>query len=705
MEFYTMFEEKRPVRLCETTRKFAYESIYEHKYGLDALSHPNVTVDHIDGFAGMSAIDKYDAMIYEIATKAPVRICEGERISGAATLGDSIRHIIPTSFGGNWTFMSVSHLTIDFSKVLTIGINGIEREALQSLERFDDQRRHRFIESCLHCIECFKIWHSIYIEALEGLDGYKDNVNNLRRVPLEPPRNFYEAVQAIWFTFAFVRLCGNWPGIGRIDQMLGDFLKRDLEDGTLTLDEAREILAHFFIKGCEWITGKSGASGDAQHYQNLVLAGIDENGNDVTNNVTYLVLDIVEELGIADFPITVRFNKNSDQKLVDRVAEVMRYGNGVIAIYNEDLILKALSDFDYPDADAKNFANDGCWEVQIPGATAFSYVPFDGLAILQKKTLASYSETINFDSFEELYSQYLYDLGAQIEGIFVNRLGLFEDDKYQVWKPTTPATVVSIFENDCIKRGYSYYEGGTRYTVVSPHIGGLADVVNSLYAIKKVVFDDRKLSFADFMSVLRSNWERNEELRLRVLSDYEYYGNDNDEVDEIASRLLSDFADICLSYDKKTAIRYNSGVSTFGRQIEWAPHRMACPHGRRAGEVLAANATPTPGTSLKGATSIIKSYCKADLSKQTTGTALDIRLFPSDVSGERGIAAIGALIRSFVALGGYFMQIDVADAAILRDAQEHPENYPALSVRISGWNARFVTLSREWQDMVIKNIE
>ena len=145
MEFYTMFEEKRPVRLCETTRKFAYESLYEHKYGLDALSHPNVTVDHIDGFAGMSAIDKYDAMIYEIATKAPVRICEGERISGAATLGDSIRHIIPTSFGGNWTFMSVSHLTIDFSKVLTIGINGIEREALQSLEKFDDQRE---MDSC-----------------------------------------------------------------------------------------------------------------------------------------------------------------------------------------------------------------------------------------------------------------------------------------------------------------------------------------------------------------------------------------------------------------------------------------------------------------------------------------------------------------------------------------------------------------------------
>ena len=701
-----MFEEKRPIRLCEQTRKYAYESIYEHKYGLDALAHKCVTLDHIDGFAEMSNMDKHDVMIREVCEKAPVRICEGERISGAATLGDAIRHIIPTSFGGNWTFMSVSHLTIDFEKVLSIGINGIEREAKESLLKFcDSPRQKRFIESCLSCIESFRIWHKRYIDALEKLDGYSDNISNLRRVPLEAPTSFYEAVQAVWFVFAFVRLCGNWPGIGRLDLMLGKYLDADLASGKLTLDEAREILAHFFIKGCEWITGRGGGTGDAQHYQNLVLSGIDENGNDVTNEVTYLILDIVEELGVADFPITMRINKKSDKKLVDRISEVMRYGNGVLAVYNEDLILEALSDFGYPEKEARNFANDGCWEVQIPGKTAFSYIPFDGLAILQRNTLGSYAEGISYASFEELYAKYIADLGVQIKGIYDVRLGLFEDDKYSIWKPTMPCTVVSIFEDDCIEKGYSYYEGGTRYTVVSPHIGGLADIVNSLYAIKKVVFDDKKLSFCEFMSVLRSNWESNEVLRQQVLSGYEYYGNDNDEIDAIAAQLLSDFADLCFAYDRKTAIRYNSGVSTFGRQIEWAPRRMASPHGRRAGEVLAANATPTPGTGVKGATAIIKSYCKADHRKQTTGSALDIKLFPSDVRGERGIEAISALIRGFVALGGFFMQIDVADAAVLRDAQEHPENYPALSVRISGWNARFVSLCREWQEMVINNVE
>ena len=186
------------------------------------------------------------------------------------------------------------------------------------------------------------------------------------------------------FTFAFIRLCGNWPGIGRIDYLLGDYLKKDLSDGVLSLDDAREILAHFFIKGCEWINGQEIGSGDAQHYQNILLAGIDQDGNGVTNEVTYLVLDILEELGISDFPTSVRVNKNSDEKLLRRVAEVMRYGGGILAVYNEDLVIDALIKYGYEKREARGFANDGCWEVQIPGKTYFDYWPFDSLQLLQK---------------------------------------------------------------------------------------------------------------------------------------------------------------------------------------------------------------------------------------------------------------------------------------------------------------------------------
>jgi formate C-acetyltransferase len=268
-----------------------------------------------------------------------------------------------------------------------------------------------------------------------------------------------------------------------------------------------------------------------------------------------------------------------------------------------------------------------------------------------------------------------------------------------------PCTVVSVFEQGCIEKGLSYLEGGPIYNLFSPHIGGLADTANSLYAIKKLVFDDKKLSFGEFMKILADNWEGNENLRLYALNKYSYYGNDNDEVDMIAARLLSDFSDACVSHNGKTPFRFPAGVSTFGRQLEWAPHRLATPYGRRAHEVLAANASPTPSTDKDGATAIIKSYCKLDLTRTGTGAALDIKLLGSSVEGEDGIEVLIALMRGFVALGGFFMQIDVADAKLLREAQQHPDDYKTLSVRVSGWNARFVTLNREWQDMVIGQVE
>ena len=708
MKFYTQNGGKRPIRLSEPTRKFAYDSL-NRKYGLDTLKVEAISLDNIHDFESLATIEKYDLAIAKIAEEAPIRICEGERISGAATLGMAIHHLIPATYGGKSIGSSISHLTVDFETVLKYGVNSIKRNAKISYEKYRGTEKEAFAKSCLNCLEAFEIWHARYLNVLEELPEHKANYENLKRVPFEPATDFYEAVQSLWFTFAFIRLCGNWPGIGRIDYLLGDYLKKDLERGALSLDEAREILAHFFIKGCEWINGQYIGSGDAQHYQNILLAGIDENGNEVTNEVTYLVLDILEELGISDFPTTVRINKNTDEKLLRRVAEVMRYGGGILAVYNEDLIIEALIKDGYDKKEARKFANDGCWEVQIPGKTYFIYSPFDSLQILQNKTLLEYDGTVSFGDFEELYSKYISDLYGKVEDIYINKERKFE--KYGVptkdwkWAEQPPCTIVSLFEEGCIEKGLSYLEGGPVYNVNSPHIGGLADTVNSLYAIKKLVYDEKKLTLAQLLKILKNNWEGEEALRQYVLNRYVYYGNDNDEVDEIAARLLSDFADICVSFNGKCGYRFPAGVSTFGRQLEWSSKRLASPHGRKQGEVLAANASPTPNTDKDGATAIIRSYCKADLSKLATGAALDIRLLPSSVEGEGGLQALIALMRGFVSLGGFFMQPDVVDASELRMAQEHPENYQTLSVRVSGWNARFVTLNKEWQDMVIEQNE
>ncbi len=705
MKFFTSSLEERPINLSDEIRRWAWDSL-QGKYGDEALQNLYVLMDDIEGFADLTPHQKHDLCIKRIAQTAPIRICEHELVSGSATLGYAIFHSIPAVFAQDIVYHSVSHITLNFRDVVRFGVDAIEEKIVKRLEdKTLTERKKEFLNSLLSVIDSMHIWHNRYLEALKDIKP--EVYNNLLQVPFKGARNFYEAVQSLWFTFAFTRLCGNWPGIGRIDLILGEYLERDIKNGDITYERAREIMASFFIKGCEWIRSETPkGTGDAQHYQNIVLSGIDEDGDDVTNDVTYIILDIIEELGISDFPISVRISKKSDPKLLRRVAQVMRHGGGVVAVYNEDTVLKSLEREGYPEREARKFANDGCWEVQIPGKTYFIYYPFDSLQILQNITLEGFNKS-DFGSYEELYRKYVSDLHGFISNaIFDNCvMNCFSDKEKFTRVEAAPCSVVSLFEDGCIENAASYHEGGPVYNLISPHIGGAPDTVNSLYAIKKIVFDDKLVSFSELMDILKNNWEMNEALRSYVSNNYSYYGNDNDEVDEIMTSLLSDFADICNEFNKKSPIRMPAGVSTFGRQIDWAPVRCATAFGRKKGDVLASNASATPGTDTEGATALVKSYCKADLTRLQSGAALDLKLTPKTIAGENGLSALIGLLYGFINLGGFFMQVDTVDSEVLRQAQENPEMYKTLSVRISGWNARFVTLQKEWQDMIIERTE
>jgi Pyruvate-formate lyase len=704
MEFYTAFSEKRPVRLSDATRRFAWESLHGC-YGDNAMKTPYVAMDEVDGLPEMSPQQLYNAAVLKIAREAPIRICEHESVSGAATLGLAMQHLVPACINGRPIQFSVSHLTIDFFTVVFCGVDSLEEKIQKRYKEYITPEQKEQLDGMLNVINAMHIYHSRYLDELKTVKP--ENYKNLKNVPFAPAANFKEAVQSIWFTFAFVRLYGNWPGIGRLDQLLGGFLAKDLEKGAITLDEAREFLAGMFIKGCEWIQSDTPCgSGDAQHYQNIVLGGIDENGVEITNDATYLILDIVEELAIGDFPITIRINENTPEKLLTRATEVMRHGGGTIAVYNETLIIKSLVAFGYNETEARKFANDGCWEVQIPGKTCFNYYPFDSLQILLDDTLKLDSDTpVCFDSFGMLYEAFRNNLKNHIEQIFKNIIGdntYGSTDTEWRWPISRPSSVVSLFEEGCIEKGRSYLDGGPAYVVCSPHIGGAPDVGNSLYAIDRLVFREKKVSFAELMTILKNDWEGQELLRQYVSNKFVYYGNDNDEADGYTVRVLNDFANFVDKLNGRSPILFPAGVSTFGRQIEWRSKRCAVPFGRKKGDILSGNMSPTPDTDFEGATAVIQSYCKADLSKQTSGAALDVKLFPSAVSGEIGLGSLKSLIRGFIQLGGFFMQLDVVDAEVLREAQLHPEQYKTLSVRVSGWNARFVTLNNEWQQMIIE---
>ena len=707
MIFPTASLEPRPIRLSDAIRSWAWRSMHG-EFGDDALSHMAVSLDDVEDFEQLSDIDKQDIGIRRIAEQAPLRICPEELLCGAATLGSGIIHYGPAYYHGKPAFECRSHLTLKLDKVLREGLESYKADIaarLADASLAEDQRR--VLHSLDNVIEAIRIWHGRYLAATK--DSRPDMHAVLQQVPFGPATNYREAMQSIWFIFAFTRLCGNWPGIGRLDWLVGSMLDDDLAAGRITLEEARDIMASFFIKGCEWIRSNTPQStGDAQHYQNLVLGGIDEDGHEVTNSVTYLALDIVEELGISDYPITVRLNEHSPDKLLRRIAEVMRHGGGIVAIYNEPLILRALEREGYSPAEARSFANDGCWEIQMPGRTNFSYSPFDGLQILnQVLGLNDDTPAPAFDSIEALYQMYLTELDQVIHGLYKKRISdVYEmrDGRWRMITPMKPNAVVSLFQEGCIRKGQLYDDLGPDYTLRSPHIGGAPDVANSLHAINQLVYVEKKLTLAELVALLRNNWENAEPLRQYVRTKYTYYGNDADEADLWHTRLLNDFADLvhACAEGQEYPVKFVPGVSTFGRQIEWLPNRTATAFGYRKGDILSGNDSPTPGTDCAGATAMIKSHCKVDLVRQSCGAALDVKILPATLSGENGVEALIGLMRGFLALDGFFLQLDAVDIATLRAAQENPQDYKTLSVRVSGWNARFVTLNEEWQNMIIE---
>lgn len=701
MKFYSPVGWNRPVRLCEETRLFAQESL-GGRYGKEALKTLAVSLDDVEGFADLPPARQYALAILRIAEQCPLIFPEHCLLAGGATLGMAIDHQVPATYRGKPVFRSISHTTLGFGRALKLGLRSYEEQIRDRLAGGNLEESQRdVLEGMAASLQALRVYCARLRVSLNALRPtapvhVSAILANLEICPWEPPQTFYQAVQSLWLMFSFCRLAGNWPGLGRVDQMLGPYLARDLRRGEINLDQAREILAHFFIKGCEWITLQKTQSGDAQHYQNIVLAGTDENGGEVANEVTRLILEVVEELPIGDFPIAVRMNRNSPGWLVDLTARVIAFGGGVVAVYNEEKVIQSLEKFGYPARVARRFANDGCWEVQIPGETSFMYYPFDGYYLLQTEVLGLDGRSVpEYACFEEVYDAWLHALERFLCALQETELDRgFEDGR--------PCCVVDLFEEDCIGRGRGYLSGGPRYRVYAPHLGGFADIVNSLYAISKWVYEEKRFRFSELMQMVRENWNGHELVMRMLRNDGGYFGNDNPACDALAARLLRDYARLACR-KAESGVLHPPGISTFGRQIAWKDERFAHVHGHRRGEVLANNTGPTPSSDRAGVTALLRSYCSLPLELLPNGAALEVKL-SATVLGEEADAPeiLGSLLRGFVELGGYFLQLDIADDSVLRDAQEHPERYENLCVRVSGWSARFVTLSREWQQMILE---
>ena len=682
---------QRPSRLRAETRELAERALAaEFGKGLPAQA---VEMDDIPGFADLPRREQYTLCARRIAERAPIRLIS-PYFAGSAVFARAREHIVPATLGGQEIFASTSHLTPGFDRVLTLGWDGLRAEAEERLAASEGEEAE-YCRSLLAALDSAMVFHARTLAHVR-VHGDSALANVLSHVPMQPPRGFREALQSLWFMFAHLRLLGNWPAIGRLDQMLCPYYEKDAAAGILSRDEARELLAHFFIMGCEWITGEFlWGSGDAQHYQNIVLGGSDMQGNDLCNDVTMLILEVVEELPISDFPIAVRVTNRTPDSILRKLAEVTAFGGGVAAIYNDEVCVQSLVQAGIPEADARGFANDGCWEIQVPGRTNFSYSSLDILTVLNRDVLrvTGGEPAPEFNTVDEILTVFQNACEAAVDRALPDAYWRDHGDG------VTPE--IDLYTGGCVARARGYFQGGPDYVNQSFHAGGMADVANSLYAIDELCFKRKLVCFQDLIKILRADWAEQEALRQYARNKLVYFGNDNDAADAFFTRVFDIFVNAVNRQTQCGRVRISPGISTFGREIEWRGQRGATAFGAKAGDILATNTAPSPGTDTEGATALLRSTCKADYTRLSGSAATQLLLTPDMLAGEEGITVFTALLRGFISLGGFFLQTDVAEPGVYEKARENPDTYRNLSVRISGWSARFVTLDREWQDMII----
>ena len=657
------------------------------------------------------------------AERSRIDILPEERLAGSASNAQARNHRIPGYPEGGWSTpgASISHTTADFGDAVRKGLKGLEAEIRERMKNDENTHHQDFFLGLLDVIAAMRIWTNRYLGAYEEMlsdpkyakhhENLRAVADRLRRVPENPPETFAEALQSFWSFFEFQRLCGNWTGLGRFDEILGPYLSHDLKEGVITLDEARELVAHFWIKGTEWCFGLlkdsrfRPGSGDAQNYQNIILGGIDKEGRQIENEVTFLVLDVVEELHISDYPVTVRLNSRTSDKLLRRIAEVQLLGGGIVSVYDEPVILRNLKNMGIPEGEARTFTNDGCWEIIIPGQTRFGYIPQDFLIPFQE---ALFAEKMP-DTFGELCRNFLERVRLLAENVRKKieaqcLPGKEAPGDYPEMPVAHADVVLSLLMPSCRESGCSYTLDGTRRVFKSIHMAGLPDAANSLYAIKKLVFEKKIISLPELVQILKDDWRDKEPLRLRFANGLRYYGNDNPEADELLRQVLHDCSAILNEKPRIGYVMVPAGVSTFGREIAFAPNRLATAFGKHAHEYLAPNLSPTPGTDKSPVTAVLNSYCRMDFADTPNGCPLDLRLSAGIRRSPGAAESLARLLKVFVEKQGLYLQIDTVDPEMLREAKKDPDRFPNLVVRISGWSARFASLSEEWQEMIINRM-
>ncbi len=540
------------------------------------------------------------------------------------------------------------------------------------------------------------------------------------RVPAHAPRDFWEAIQYYWFVHLGVtKELNTWDAFspGRLDQHLYPFYRDGLDDGTLTRVQAEELLQCFWVKfnnqpAPPKVGVTAAESGTYTDFAQINLGGLKEDGSDGVNDLTYLLLDVVEEMRLLQPSASIQVSKKSPDQILRRAAKIIRTGFGQPSIFNTDAIIQEMVGKGKSLRDARDGGTSGCVETGAFGKENYALSGYFNLPKILEITLndgfdprtgkqigLKTGDPTQFTTFDELMQAYQKQVSHFVE-IKVRGNQVIE----RLYGRFMPSPFLSILIDDCISKGLDYNEGGARYNTTYIQGVGIGTITDSLAAIKYHVFDCQDVTFQGLLSLLKENFGGHERERLLLVNKSPKYGNDDDFADDLMVAVFGMYHDAVTGRKNTRGGYYAIDMLPTTCHVYFGSVMGASPDGRLAGKPVSEGISPVQGADRKGPTSVLKSAAKMDHLK-TGGTLLNQKFTPSLLKDETGLNNLVQLVRTYFKLDGHHIQFNVVDAGTLRAAQDHPEQYRDLIVRVAGYSDFFCDLSKALQDEIIARTE
>ncbi len=541
-----------------------------------------------------------------------------------------------------------------------------------------------------------------------------------RWVPAHAPRNFWEAIQMYWFVhLGTITELNGWDAMnpGHFDQHLAPFYEKEIAEGTLTRDEAKELLSCFWIKVNNHpappkvgITAKE--SGTYNDFTNINIGGVQRDGSDGVSEVSYIMLEIIEELHVLQPGNSVHVGSRTPERFLKEACKVIRQGHGYPSVFNPDIYIPEMLRQGKSVEDAREGGCSGCIEVGAFGKEAYILTGYLNVPKIVEITLNNGIDPVtgkrasiesgdprDFTSYQELYDAFLKQLNYIIDQKIV--VSNYIDSMFAKY---SPATFLSVVIDDCISKGKDYYNGGPRYNTNYIQCTGLGTVTDSLSTLKKHVFEEKTFTMDRLLNAISNNFKGDEILRQTIINKTPFYGNDDNYADDIALQVYNDLFD---AIDGKPNIKgesYHLNMLSTTCHVYFGKVMGATPNGRLAHKSISDGTSPSHGCDINGPSAVIKSITKLDHVK-SGGTLLNQRFLPSLLKRDEDIVKLGKLIRTYFALGGHHIQFNIVDTATLYAAQENPEDYKDLLVRMAGYSDYFNDMNADLQQEVIDRTE